>query len=534
MNDSNKDHVATGLGEVTVLPDGPPPGGDVSSPVLPAGTARAVYQWTPGPKLSDQLPAGFSVRLRCITGTDGVRRFFPVDGFEAFIIRDAFTAGLALLCKLCDLTPEQRQSYRYMFLLFQRVRRTKEHLTRALLEDKSLRISRVGRERADERSILPDTLGLDEMGRGEVWGVDRLLAEGRQACTEAGINRPGEADCIRFGLTAAARLNPLHIPTGKVPELVRQALYAEIELDEPLGQEVVDVVVERTLAAIHQHLEEPAEAFSKWFWGGHNSLVAQVGKRKLAPGGRVAPQVVRRALLDQGWQAYAHVGSCVDTFMRVFERLLAEPLTDAERACFEQMYLNQPVFGNLPLALLFDRFPFLAKVLADLVQRPGDPQALGAFYRVLDWYGDMARRRRQVDRDVKRRRPADRLEGERTPLVVAYVETHKTGGACSGAYVEPDETDDACSGAYAVPDKDGASPRGRSSEAELFEEVADVVAQRRQLRCTCGKQNWTHRPVQPFDGQLVTIEHACSSCQFVTTTTVPVDEFRLAARGQPA
>jgi len=393
MNEPKKEELTAPLGQIMILPDELPPGLDQTERPLTKVTS-VIYEWIPPPELLAQLPPEFTLRLRCITAGDGVRRFYPVDSFENFIAV-VFAAGLAVLSVIKHLTPEQRQSYRAMYFLFQRVRRTQEHLKNALLNATSLRVSRVGGDLADERSILPETLGLDQQGQGEPWSVDRLIAEGRRAARDAGIAQPSEADSIRYGLFAAARMNPLTIPADKVPDIVRQALYTEIPVDEPLEPEEFDAVIERSLAAIHGHLTDPAAAFDAWFSGPKNSFVRQIAKRKLLPGGQLDQQVVRRALADLGWQAYRYVADCIHTVMRVIENLIPEPLTGTEQICFEQMHLNQPHFGNLPLVLLVERFPFSKEVIWDIFLNPGDQQAIGILHRLFDWYSDIARRRRQ-------------------------------------------------------------------------------------------------------------------------------------------
>jgi hypothetical protein len=340
---------------------------------------------------------------------------------------------------------------------------------------------------------------------------------GERAAGEAGIRRPGEADRIRYGLAAAARRNPLTIPADRVPKLVRQALYAELPEDGPLEPEVVDAVIERLLGAIQQHLTEPAAAFNAWFSGGNNSFVRQVAQRKLLPGGRFDLRVVRRVRLDLGWRAYRYVGDCVHTTLRVFEGLMPGPLTEAERRPFERTYLKQAAFGDLPLALLSERFPFVKAILSDLLDSPDNREAVTVFHRLLDWYGDMARRRRDVDRTVKERRPVRRPEGEKTPLTVPLPE-------CAAAA----ETDEA-----AEPGDVGSGEPGTQDPdplLDLFADVAEQVCQERQLRCPCGLQDWRHRPVA-HDGVAVTVEHACEACQSTAQSTVPVERFRQALGG---
>src|SRR5262249_8373243 len=168
---------------------------------------------------------------------------------------------------------------------------------------------------------------------------------------------------------------------------------------------------------------QPAAEFAAWFAGPNNSLAGQIARRKLLPGGRLKQQVVRQALADLGWQAYRYIADCIQTVMKAVENVIPEPFTDSERACFERTYFNQTALGNLPLVLLYERFPFIKEIIWDFLHHPGDQQVVGILYRLLDWYGDMARNRRHVDKRIKERRPANRSEGERTPLAVPFQES---------------------------------------------------------------------------------------------------------------
>jgi len=510
MDELRTSESATRMGQIIIIPNDTLPLVDHGGRPLRHVTS-AIYEWTPAPELKGELPPSFTFRLRCITGSDGVRRFYPVGSLEEFIAQ-AFMVGLALLSTLKHLTPEQRHSYRTMYLLFQRVRRSKEHLGNNLLNATSLRISRVGRDLADEPSILPATVGLDQQGGGEPWSVDRFLAEGRQAARGAGIELPSEVDCVHYGLVAAAKLNPLIIPSDRVSELVHQALYDEIPIDEPIQPEVVDAVIERTLAAMHHHLDEPAAEFDAWFSGPHASFVRQIAKRKLLPGGQLDQVLVRSVLVDLGWQAYRYVADCIHTTMWAIERSIPEPLTEGERTFFDQMYLNQPHFGNLPLVLLVERFPFVQSIIWDILGSPDDQTAIAVLHRLLDYYGDMARRRRQVDRTIKQRRPANLIEGEKTPLIIPLKapviapETGETEGPNERPYGEP-----------AILDS--------SPVPEMFDQIAEALCVRRQIRCKCGTADWDHR-VLALDGVTATIEHACRACHFTAMSTVSVEEIK--------
>jgi hypothetical protein len=63
----------------------------------------------------------------------------------------------------------------------------------------------------------------------------------------------------------------------------------------------------------------------------------------------------------------------------------------------------------------------------------------------------------------------------------------------------------------------------------LFQDVAELLCRRRQLRCPRGHQDWRHAPLAS-DGNNLTMRHTCGDCGFTTTTAVPVEEARQAWR----
>src|SRR5262249_39577300 len=207
---------------------------------------------------------------------------------------------------------------------------------------------------------------------------------------------------------------------------------------------------------------QPAAEFAAWFAGPNNSLAGQIARRKLLPGGRLKQQVVRQALAELGWQAYRYAADCIQTVMNAVENSIPEPLTDSERACFEQTYYNQTTLGNLPLVLLYERFPFIKEIIWDFLHHPGDQQVVCILYRLLVWYSDMAKNRRHADKRIKERRPANRSEGERTPLTVSFQE-----GAIAAESHEAENPSEAASKEPFSLDSSGAS--------ELLSDVADLV-----------------------------------------------------------
>lgn len=504
------------LGDITAETD------DLSGLVGPDGqrVAGIKYDWHPSPELTVQLPDGFHFPMRCLVGPDGLRRFYP-SSFEGQIA-GGFLGGLAILTLVGNLDPEQRHSYRATYMLFERVRRTREHLGNSLLNATSLRVSRVGRDVAEERTILPASLGQNARGEGEPWSVDQLLREGREAAVAAGVQRPSEEDCVHYGFIAAARRNPLHLSQEEVLTLVRMALYESIPLDEPLEPDLVDLVVERTLTALQGHLGDQAGDFNAWFSGPKNSFVQQIARRKLLPGGVLDRDQVRRALLELGWEAYNYVADCIHAMMRVFQQLLPEPLSATEASWFEQMHLKQPHFGNLPVVLLVERFRFVREVLWEIWENPGDPEPIAVLHRLLSYYAEMASARRELDRKVKQRRLGGNASGTRTPLTVPLPEvTPADPDSDSETNGEDEDDDEGGDPTHASP----AEPR----TAEVFASVAEAVRADGGLRCSCAEPAWNERVVRQ-DSEKVTIRHDCTSCGFSADTTLSLQRVKELAR----
>jgi hypothetical protein len=453
---------------------------------LPAFTSLR-HTWTPPADMHPELPEGFTLSLRSVVGPDGVRRFFPVDDLTSFFT-DAFAGGLALHNRLKNMSPEQRYSYRAMWLLFQRIRATREHFANSFRYADSLRVSPSARQTAQQFSILPESVGLNDQGQGERWGVGRLLTEGWEEAREQGVQQPTEADCVHYGLVRAARMNPLRLRDEEVPSLIRMALYKAAELPASLDPAVLEVVVDRVLQAVNRHLGDKSAKFDLWFSGPHSSLVPQIANKKFAPGGVLDRNVVRRALLELGWDSYRYVADCVHTMMWVFQRLLPEPLTVAERRFFEQVYLMQPHFGQMPFILLAERFPFLKGILWQIWKGPGDPNAVPIMNRLLFYYGEIAAARRAADRQVKAKRAGQGETGKLTIECPLHPQIHLP--AKPGVPTSPDDPD----GAEAVAEGGPLDPEfdqpEKSAVPELWDALAERIRELRGVRCDCVLPKW--------------------------------------------
>jgi hypothetical protein len=479
--------------------------------------------------MAEHVPAGFAFPMRCVSSPDGLRRFYP-SSVEGMIAR-GFEGGLAVLSVLFDLGPARRSSYRAMYLFFQRLRQTRERLRNELLSASSLAVARSARDLGKEEDILPASLGRDAQGEGKKWGVQRLLREGYELAVALGIDAPTEARCIEYGLLAAARRNPLHLKDEEVAPLVRMALYESIpwdgDGDEGTEPALFRFVVQRALTAVQQpaHLSQPADAFMAWFAGPKNSFVRQVASRRLRPGGVLDRALVRRALQDLGWRAYAYVAGCLHAQLWLFERLFPEPLGAGEARWFGQMHLPQPYLGNLPAALLSDRLPFLGGALWEVWESAGAPGPVAVLHRLLDYYAEMASARRATDRRVQQRRAGPRRPGGGIPSFVPLPTQPPTAAPEEAGGGDGDEGN-----ARAGPEEDPFAPAATpdNATAEVFAALAELVRRRRQVNCTCATPAWDDRAVgEDEDG--ATIEHTCASCGFTAESTLTFGQLKALA-----
>ena len=372
--------------------------------------AREKGEWRPPERLAAFLPPGYSIPVDCWKDSDGLRRIVPRCSFEE-LIDLAPVGGLAVLHGIHGFDPQIDYSYRAMFLVHQHVRgRTyknsrgmKEHLSREFLYARDLFVRRLGRIVDGECDVLPDAVGLNAEGKGRRLSVSELTELGRRTAREAGRNNQNSAQAIQYGLLAAAKMNPLEVTPDEVPNLVRMALFDLPAGEKAPSKELVEIVTERLLAAIDRHLDDSGEAFDAWFTGSKNSLLKQIAQQKSKPGGKLSRDDVRRALLHLGWQAYSYVGQCVHALMRTIKNSVPVPLNETEKRLFETMHESQPVYGDLPLALLAERARYLRQAILAMWNEPENGDHLRVLHRLLAYYAEMASKRREADRQSKQR-----------------------------------------------------------------------------------------------------------------------------------
>lgn len=479
-------------GSVTVEPLAPSRGS-----VGRVQTAR--YTWRPPPGAAAELPPDFALAFDCLAGPDGVRRFAPGGPVPAFVVRAAL-GGYALLATRPGLTPEQRFSYHATRLVFQKAAGLREHLDRTFARESDLYVTRAGQAGGDEGHVLPADLGLDAGGRGTPWGPRDVIANGRDEALAAGHPDPDPAACIRLGLLAAARRNPLD--PAAVSEagglgLVRLALFDLGPAPGSVDGTVADTVEARLCAALERHAGDDTESFSRWFFGSPDDLAHAIAKQKKG-GGPVPREVVRQALLELVFRSYRYVGDCVHLQATAFARALPDPLTAGERAIFGSLYRKQPYLGGLPLVLLHDRFAFLREAILDVWADPLDAGRVGTLLRLLEYYGVMVGKRREADRRYKAR------------------SQHRNERGRVGRELELD------------PDRDAAP----GPTADRFQEIAAVLRDTRGATCPCGTTHaW--RATLADVGEAadpVVIEDGCGRCGYRETVEITRDQILQAGR----
>jgi hypothetical protein len=233
--------------------------------------------------------------------------------------------------------------------------------------------------------------------------VSELRDRGYEAARAAGITKPRADQAIHYGLVSFAKDDPLSITDDKVPPLIRASLFDVDTSELTLDPEVLAIVYERVFDAFMNHTGDTTAAFNAWFSGRNNSFVKQIAKQQRARGGGLEPDLVRRALLRLGWDAYQYVADGLSTQMQAVANALPEPLTGGERQIFAEMHLRQPHYGSLPLLLLGERIGFVESVVRDICNNPGDRHPVEVLHRLLQFYAVMALERREADRERKRK-----------------------------------------------------------------------------------------------------------------------------------
>ncbi|MCA9022833.1 MAG: hypothetical protein KDA74_21940, partial [Planctomycetaceae bacterium] len=174
--------------------------------------------------------------------------------------------------------------------------------------------------------------------------------------------------------------------------------------------------------AIDAHLDDTLEDFDDWLWGKKNSFLKQIARKK-CPHGKVTNDMVRKVLIDLGWQSYIYVANCIHAQTRYFMNALRNPLNVQEKQIFEMIYQKQDYLGDFPLLLLKERIPFLKGPMLALLNGHDDFDFVSTIHRLLYYYSEMAEMRRGVDRITQAYSKASRSQN-RTIKFFEFNDTH--------------------------------------------------------------------------------------------------------------
>lgn len=230
-----------------------------------------------------------------------------------------------------------------------------------------------------------------------------------------------------------------------------------------------------------------------------------------------------RVFLHLGWRAYEYVGQCVHALMRTIKNSMPEPLNDEEKRLFEHMHENQSYYGGFPAALLAERMRFLCRAVLAIWDEPQDQKHVGVLHRLLQYFAEMAQRKRAADRQSKQRSDGG---GDKSP---------QGAGTTDGAM---DEDADVAVENAAPEDGLPAFQTPSRSQVQLvdnlhasppaddgpFAEVAEHIRQLCGIECKANCALWEYRRESESE-ELVTIAVRCECGKVSGKIQMPREEF---------
>ena len=453
----------------------------------------SVCTWRPYKSLCRQLPAGFGIGMKCLTQPDGIRRFAPDIPTQTFIGL-ASIGGLAILDRAGSLNPETRSSYNVMRLLYAQSDRSREHFARSFIREEDLLIrTSTESDPSNTGDLLPKTLGTIN-GRGQRWSRLEFFDHGRRKAIETGFETPTEEQIIAGGLFASACLNPLDPQTINESEtrwLVRTALFDLGPCNGALDEDTKAIVYARIVKAIEKHQGHDDDSFRNWFYVQRDNLIHALANQ--TEGRHLSREDIRACLLEFVVDSYFYAGQCVSIQMQTFIKALPVTLTAEENAQFQSIYLIQSYLAGLPLIMMLKRFSALRPAILDLMNAPLDTRKIGTLLRLMEYYGGMAARRREVDRTVKQKsvyRKSIDVDVNTLPL-------------------------------------ESRSNDSPQLNQELFDKIADAVRIQKAIKCDCkAPGNWNYALGADSSDVVFGIDVVCRFCQMQSRIEIAREDFQ--------
>jgi len=434
-------------GQVHIEDLGPVTFTSLKRPGVEVTVHLAKHLYEPPPDLGLSIPELQSLTFDCYTDSDDIRRFVPsaTEGLDSLIAK-GFQIGFALQARDDHWSENDRNQVRSLKTAFDYLSNTQSRLRQRFRSTGDLILRKATAKTVGVPNVLPPDVGLLADDSGEPWSVGRVLDEGRMAVETDGLKQLSQADIIRQGIFAAAKLNPMAQAGPGVSAFIRMALFDTSRDADKAVPDIVADVHERLNHLIGKHLNDTADGFRKWLTGGGSNLVNTIAiprRKRHEPG---LPRAgVKAALQELGWQGCCVVAECLEAFALRFAAALPQPLTPPERELFTSMYCRQDYFGGLSLPLILDRSHELQPVVTKLWSQPNDPELIGAMHRILDWYAQMVAISRRAGRIKKAKMHGMTHQPEATPnhgineqAIAAYLEYR--GVSCSHCDRTPDWT----------------------------------------------------------------------------------------------
>ena len=368
--------------------------------------------------------------------------------------------------------------------------------------------------------MLPEDIGLTAQGEGRRLSVTQLTKRGREAAREAHYRSPTSKSSINFGLYEAAKLNPLEAKNEEVPGLVKSARFDIESLGDPPSEELIGHVTRRLWNAVRAHETDSPDTFYKWFAGPSNSLVKQVARQKGQPGGKLPREDVQRVLLYLAMQqAFQHVGQCVHALMRTIKLAIPEPLNEREKELYEHMHESQPYYGDVPAAMLVDRMEDVRRAVLAIWDEPQNPEHVRVLHRLLAYYSEMAKRRRQADKQSKNRPLSPDREQVQENVNLCTAEAHTQQTVVQNRD-QAHQTSSKC-GPIRLYEESCSSTAGKEAP---FDIIGESIRELHEIKCPADCSRWEyHREGESLNE--VTIRLRCECGKIDRTVSMAMDEF---------
>lgn len=442
--------------------------------------------------IDNRFPAG--AQLVEWVDNDGNRRFRPEVMGDRSCVRESvlYLATMGELILKHRGQPIEKPGFQVNVLrfFFQQSERIQGRYRRDFRHRKDLLVPDVVQNFVESESVLPESLGREDAPSGRQWTVSTLLDRGHSEAQARGTKSPTVEDRIKFGLLARALETPFdlgHLTEEEIESVIRTGVFDLGTAGRP-DQSTTCEVLDRLYEAIEDHDHVDLETFQKWFFDDVPNIVKQVAQRTTGPG-RIDRQIVRQVHLELLFEAFQFTGKCFSAAMEEVASQLDAGWTDTERDHFWRLFVGGWGTSVIPLILLRDRLVLFG---LDPLTAEIELFSEGVVLRLLSYYGEMNRNRREADRELKRLKSKTGPSGN----IVTHHELNSSN-----------------------------EPENRVSTSLTIRELAALSRERHGTVCECGNSDrWDVGVAESGEGFVFT--HSCRVCDTVVETPVDTTELQ--------